>query len=166
MTFLLCDPGWCVHKSDVQNKWDDNTMYNTHPPTHTHTHSINSSIINRSVCTAGANLGDISLLRLHENFIPLTVVPTDREGQRAHAALSSFTDKTGRFNVLTFYNSCSVQKSDRKALGPLIEEMPACHNLHRNTSMQYAIINLSGVNRGQLSTSPGNRSPHKGRRAA
>ena len=25
MTFLLCDPGWCVHKSDVQNKWDDNT---------------------------------------------------------------------------------------------------------------------------------------------
>ena len=23
MTFLLCDPGWCVHKSDVQNKWDD-----------------------------------------------------------------------------------------------------------------------------------------------
>ena len=19
-TFLLCDPGWCVHKSDVQNK--------------------------------------------------------------------------------------------------------------------------------------------------
>ena len=22
MTFLLCDPGWCVHKSDVQNKWD------------------------------------------------------------------------------------------------------------------------------------------------
>ena len=22
---LLCDPGWCVHKSDVQNKWDDNT---------------------------------------------------------------------------------------------------------------------------------------------
>ena len=28
--FLLCDPGWCVHKSDVQNKWDDNKMYNTH----------------------------------------------------------------------------------------------------------------------------------------
>ena len=25
VTFLLCDPGWCVHKSDVQNKWDDNT---------------------------------------------------------------------------------------------------------------------------------------------
>ena len=21
-TFLLCDPGWCVHKSDVQNRWD------------------------------------------------------------------------------------------------------------------------------------------------
>ena len=31
MSFLLCDPGWCVHKSDVQNKWDDNT--------HTHTHT-------------------------------------------------------------------------------------------------------------------------------
>ena len=25
MTFLLCDPGWYVHKPDVQNKWDDNT---------------------------------------------------------------------------------------------------------------------------------------------
>ena len=25
VTFLLCDPGWCVHKSDVQSKWDDNT---------------------------------------------------------------------------------------------------------------------------------------------
>ena len=25
MTFLLCDPGWCVHKFDVQNEWDDNT---------------------------------------------------------------------------------------------------------------------------------------------
>ena len=24
-TLLLCDPGWCVHKSDVQNNWDDNT---------------------------------------------------------------------------------------------------------------------------------------------
>ena len=24
MTFLLCDPGWYVHKSDAQNKWDDN----------------------------------------------------------------------------------------------------------------------------------------------
>ena len=21
----FCDPGWCVHKSDVQNEWDDNT---------------------------------------------------------------------------------------------------------------------------------------------
>ena len=25
MTFLPCDPGWYVHKPDVQNKWDDNT---------------------------------------------------------------------------------------------------------------------------------------------
>ena len=25
----LCDPGWCVHKSDVQNKRDDNT-HTTH----------------------------------------------------------------------------------------------------------------------------------------
>ena len=25
VTFLLYDPGWCVHKSDVQNKWDDET---------------------------------------------------------------------------------------------------------------------------------------------
>ena len=29
VTFLLCDPGCYVHKPDVQNKWDDNTMYNT-----------------------------------------------------------------------------------------------------------------------------------------
>ena len=29
VTFLLDGPGWCVHKSDVQTKWDDDT--------HTHT---------------------------------------------------------------------------------------------------------------------------------
>ena len=28
-TFLLCDPGWYVHKSDIQNKWDDNTLKHT-----------------------------------------------------------------------------------------------------------------------------------------
>ena len=33
MSFLLCDPGWYVHKPDVQNKWDDNT----------HTHSTRNS---------------------------------------------------------------------------------------------------------------------------
>ena len=27
---ILRDPGWYVHKPDDQNKWDDNTMYNTH----------------------------------------------------------------------------------------------------------------------------------------
>ena len=27
VTFLLCDPGWCVHKSDVQNICDDNTTH-------------------------------------------------------------------------------------------------------------------------------------------
>ena len=32
VTFLR-DPGWCVHKSGVQNKWDDNT----------HTQRINAS---------------------------------------------------------------------------------------------------------------------------
>ena len=26
---ILCDPGWCVHKSDVQNKWDGNTRTHT-----------------------------------------------------------------------------------------------------------------------------------------
>ena len=31
VTFLLCDPGWCVHKSNVQNKWDRNTHTNTKP---------------------------------------------------------------------------------------------------------------------------------------
>ena len=25
VTFLVCDPGWYAHKSDVQNKWDDST---------------------------------------------------------------------------------------------------------------------------------------------
>ena len=34
---ILCDPGWCVHKSDVQNKWDGNTHK------HTHTVSLNAS---------------------------------------------------------------------------------------------------------------------------
>ena len=33
VTFLLCDPGWYVHKPDVQNKWDDNT----------HTHTVRSA---------------------------------------------------------------------------------------------------------------------------
>ena len=30
VTFLLCDPGWYVHKPDVQNKWYDNITHNTH----------------------------------------------------------------------------------------------------------------------------------------
>ena len=31
VAFLLYDPGWYVHKSYVQNKWDDNTYtHNTH----------------------------------------------------------------------------------------------------------------------------------------
>ena len=29
VTFLLCDSGWCVHKSDAQNKCDDNTHTRT-----------------------------------------------------------------------------------------------------------------------------------------
>ena len=29
---ILCDSGWCVHKSNVQNKWDDHA--------HTHTHTL------------------------------------------------------------------------------------------------------------------------------
>ena len=27
---ILCDPGWYVHKPDVQNKWDDNTRTYIH----------------------------------------------------------------------------------------------------------------------------------------
>ena len=34
LTILLCDPGWYVHKADIQNKWDDNTH------THTKLHGI------------------------------------------------------------------------------------------------------------------------------
>ena len=30
---ILCDPGWYVHKPDVQNKWDDNQCY-YHRETH------------------------------------------------------------------------------------------------------------------------------------
>ena len=30
VTFLLCDPGWCVHKSDVQKKWDENIHKHMH----------------------------------------------------------------------------------------------------------------------------------------
>ena len=29
MAFLLRDSGWCVHKSDVQKKWDENTQQHT-----------------------------------------------------------------------------------------------------------------------------------------
>ena len=32
---LLCCPGWCVHKSDVQNKWDGNILYTSICITHT-----------------------------------------------------------------------------------------------------------------------------------
>ena len=42
MTFLICDPGWYVHKSDVQTKWDDNT--NTHTHTHTEREKIGLSL--------------------------------------------------------------------------------------------------------------------------
>ena len=37
MTFVLCDPGYYVHKPDVQNKWDGNTHTHTHTHTHTET---------------------------------------------------------------------------------------------------------------------------------
>ena len=30
VTSLLCDPVWCAHKSDVQNKWEDSTQAHTH----------------------------------------------------------------------------------------------------------------------------------------
>ena len=42
--FLLCDPGWYVHKPDVQNKRDDKTE-NTHTHTHnTHIIGVSGSI--------------------------------------------------------------------------------------------------------------------------
>ena len=31
VAFLLCDPGWYVHKPGVQNKWEENTHTHTHP---------------------------------------------------------------------------------------------------------------------------------------
>ena len=42
--FPLCDPGWCVHKSDVQNKWDDNTTLQTTQLVKCGTFSFNKSI--------------------------------------------------------------------------------------------------------------------------
>ena len=45
VTFLLCDPGWCVHKSDVQN----NGM-----TSNTHTHSKN--------CTSRKSVSPLSRL--------------------------------------------------------------------------------------------------------
>ena len=27
VTFLLSDPGWCVHESDVHNKWVESIMF-------------------------------------------------------------------------------------------------------------------------------------------
>ena len=45
VTFLLCDPGWCVHKSDVQNKWDCDD--NTH--THRHTDTLLAANAKRKI---------------------------------------------------------------------------------------------------------------------
>ena len=39
VTFLLRGPGWCVHKSDVQNKWNGNT-HNTHNRSLTELHLV------------------------------------------------------------------------------------------------------------------------------
>ena len=44
---IMCGPVWCVHKSDVQNKWNDNTHKidraglrgNVHFNKYTHTHT-------------------------------------------------------------------------------------------------------------------------------
>ena len=53
MTFLLYGPGWCVHKSDVQNKWDDNTHV------HTNMHSYIQEIIQKyRLHTSGMYLED------------------------------------------------------------------------------------------------------------
>ena len=50
---LLCDPGWYVHKPDVQNKWDDNThTLDTH--THSSTVVIGSTVY--KVHTSGWSL--------------------------------------------------------------------------------------------------------------
>ena len=51
-SLILCDPGWCVYKSGVQNKWDGikhthtfNKHTHTHTKyTHTHTHAQGGSM--------------------------------------------------------------------------------------------------------------------------
>ena len=56
MTLPLCDPGWHVHKSTVQNKWDDNT----HTHTHTHTQDSNgpASMVERESRARSETAGD------------------------------------------------------------------------------------------------------------
>ena len=51
MTFLLCDPGWCVYKSDVQDKWDNNT--HTQPINDSPTQESPSSRADRAVKAEG-----------------------------------------------------------------------------------------------------------------
>ena len=54
MNFLLCDPGWYVHKSDAQNKWDDNTQHTHRYCTYHNTGTVleNLELYHRQYCTA------------------------------------------------------------------------------------------------------------------
>ena len=44
VTFLLYDPGWYVHKPDVQNKWENNTRTHTQTVDCANVNSIRNSL--------------------------------------------------------------------------------------------------------------------------
>ena len=50
MTFLLCDPSWYVHMSDVRNKQDDNTHTQIHTESHPSSVYSNSAMLTVGSC--------------------------------------------------------------------------------------------------------------------
>ena len=66
MNFILCDPGWYVHKPDVQTEWNDKKMSIIAP--------------HRVPCDLELNLGLSSVLyspvlpTCYNHFIPILIV--------------------------------------------------------------------------------------------
>ena len=73
VTSLLCDPGSCVHKSDVQNKWDGNThthtLYtyiNRHAGTPNKTKTNGTMSLDYiSICYIGSRIGWVSMKEIY-----------------------------------------------------------------------------------------------------
>ena len=51
---ILCDPGWYVHKPDVQNKWDGNT-HNTHIILESEKRKEKKAATNKGIGVAGVS---------------------------------------------------------------------------------------------------------------